>query len=341
MTEQFLLDDPPTAAQRRRLENHLEDEIGELMRSARKAGIVRAIGTSGTINTIVAMARAARGEESGRLHGATASAGEVARLCQTVVAANIATRQALPGMDAKRAEQIPAATILADFVLRRSGAPELVACTWAIREGLLLELAQASHIRTAQDARRESIMALATRFAGSNAHGRQVAMLALQLFDATAEALNLPSDSRELLEYAALLHDIGHVIDHDRHNRHSYYLVKNADLLGFEPVEVEMMALAIRAHRKQAAQLDSAEWQSLSASKRRIARAMAAILRVSDALDRSHFGVVKTVDVAYSPGRIVIGICSGGEKTDLELWTCERRTDLLAKLLDRRVILQH
>jgi exopolyphosphatase/guanosine-5'-triphosphate,3'-diphosphate pyrophosphatase len=138
-----------------------------------------------------------------------------------------------------------------------------------------------------------------------------------------------------------LLHDIGHAIDHDRHNRHSYYLVKNADLLGFEPVEVEMMALAIRAHRKQAAQLDSLEWQSLSASKRRIARGMAAILRVADALDHSHFGVVKAVDVAYSPGRIVIGICSGEEKADLELWTCERRTELLAKLLDRRVILQH
>src|SRR6516162_7055484 len=85
------------------------------------------------------------------------------------------------------------------------------------------------------------------------------------LFDATALPLELPESSRELLEYAALLHDIGHAIDHDRHNRHSYYLVKKADLLGYEPVEIEMIALALRAHRKQSAQLDSPEWEALSA----------------------------------------------------------------------------
>jgi exopolyphosphatase/guanosine-5'-triphosphate,3'-diphosphate pyrophosphatase len=137
------------------------------------------------------------------------------------------------------------------------------------------------------------------------------------------------------------LHDIGHAIDHDRHNRHSYYLVKNANLLGFEPVEIEMIALALRAHRKQSAQLDSPEWQTLSAGKRQAARGMAAILRVADALDRSHRGVVKTIAVVYSPGRAQVAIGSGREKADLELWTCERRTDLLAKLLDRRVILQN
>jgi exopolyphosphatase/guanosine-5'-triphosphate,3'-diphosphate pyrophosphatase len=138
---------------------------------------------------------------------------------------------------------------------------------------------------------------------------------------------------------AALLHDIGHAIDHDRHNRHSYYLIKNAELLGFEPAEIEVIALAARGHRKQAGQLDSPELQSLSAGKRRLVRGMAAILRIADALDRSHFGVVKTVSVNYSPGRMVIEVGSGREKADLELWTCERRTDLLAKLLDRRVIL--
>jgi exopolyphosphatase/guanosine-5'-triphosphate,3'-diphosphate pyrophosphatase len=338
LTERFLLDDPPTAAQCRRLRNHFEREIGEQMRAARRARVVDAIGTSGTINTLVAMARAARGEELGTLHGSTASTTEVARLCRKAVSASAAMRMALPGIDGKRIDQIQAAAMLADFVLQRSGAPKMVACTWALREGMLLELAEATS-RSAREIRRGSVNALATRFAHHNRHGRQVAKLALDLFDATAFALELPESSRELLEHAALLHDIGHAIDHERHNRHSYYLVKNADLLGFEPVEVEMIALALRAHRKQSAQLDSPEWQALSAGRRRVARAMAAILRVADALDRSHRSVVKTVSVVYSPGRAQIEIESGQEKAGLELWTCERRIDLLAKLLDRRVIL--
>jgi exopolyphosphatase/guanosine-5'-triphosphate,3'-diphosphate pyrophosphatase len=340
LMENFLVDDPPTIAQRRRLEKHLDDQIGELMAAAKRAKVERAIGTSGTINTMVAMARASRGEELGRLHGASATAAEVGRITREVLGANAAMRIDLPGIDAKRADQMAAAAMLADFVLRRSGAPELVACTWALREGLLLGLAKSGDVRHSLEARRRSVRALALRFSGANPHGRQVAKLALKLFDETALVLGLPPVGRELLEYAALLHDIGHAIDHDRHNRHSYYLIKNAELLGFEPAEIEVIALAARGHRKQAGHLDSPELQRLSAGKRRLVRGLAAILRVADALDRSHFGVVKTVSVNYCPGRLVIEVGSGREKADLELWTCERRTDLLAKLLDRRVILR-
>jgi exopolyphosphatase/guanosine-5'-triphosphate,3'-diphosphate pyrophosphatase len=242
-------------------------------------------------------------------------------------------------MDAKRVDLMPAAGALVDFILKRSGAPKLVACSWALREGLILSLLRTARGSTAADARRRSVKALAARFAGPNEHGRQVARLALRLFDATAPVLGLPKDSRELLEYAALLHDIGHAIDHDRHNRHSYYLIKNAELFGFEPDEIEVIAQAARGHRKQAPKVDSPDLSALSGPKRRLVRGFAAILRVADALDRTHFGVVKNIEVSYSPGRLIIGVDSNREKADLELWTCERRTDLLSRLLDRQVIL--
>jgi exopolyphosphatase/pppGpp-phosphohydrolase len=92
LTEHFLTDDPPTVAQRRRLEKHLEAEIGELMQTAKHAKVVRVIGTSGTINTMVAMARASRGEELGRLHGAIASAAEVTHLSRQLLEANACAR---------------------------------------------------------------------------------------------------------------------------------------------------------------------------------------------------------------------------------------------------------
>ncbi|MFZ0245429.1 MAG: HD domain-containing protein, partial [Candidatus Binatus sp.] len=206
--------------------------------------------------------------------------------------------------------------------------------------GLLLSLASATIRGGGEDVRRLSVNALATRFVGVNKHGRQVAKLALKLFDATAPVLALPKSARELLEYAALLHDIGHAIDHDRHNRHSYYLIKNAELFGFDPGEVEVIAQAARGHRKQAPKLDSPEMNGLAPSKRRVVRGLAAILRVADALDRSHFSVVKNIEVRYSPGRLIIGVDSNNEKADLELWTCERRSDLLSRLLDRQVTLE-
>ncbi|HEX4210727.1 MAG TPA: Ppx/GppA phosphatase family protein [Candidatus Binataceae bacterium] len=340
LSEQFLIDDPPTAAQRKRLEKHLEGEIGESMRMARKAGVVDAIGTSGTINTLVAMARAARGEDIGRLHGASASADEIARINREICEVDTASRIELPGIDAKRADLMPAAGLLADYVMRRSEAAELIACTWAMREGLLLELAGVDERSASADVRRQSVEALARRFNGTNEHGQTVARLALALFDGTAAVLELPDAARELLEYAALLHDIGHSIDHDRHNRHSYYLIKNGELLGFTPNEIELIAQVARGHRKQAPSLDAPELRALGASKRKLVRGLAALIRVADALDRSHFGVIKDLAVSYRPGQVTIAVGANGDKPDLELWTCERRTELLAKLMDRRVVLE-
>jgi exopolyphosphatase/guanosine-5'-triphosphate,3'-diphosphate pyrophosphatase len=340
LAERYLTGDPPSRAQLERLQRHLNEEIGPLMKKARKAGVVRAIGTSGTINTLVAMARAAHGEELERLHGASATAAEISKLADDLVSANSALRSELPGIDAKRIDLMPAAAVLVDFVLKRSAAPMLVACTWALREGLLLSLASATIRAGGEDVRRLSVNALAARFVGVNKHGRHVAKLALKLFDATAPVLALPKRSRELLEYAALLHDIGHAIDHDRHNRHSYYLIKNAELFGFDPDEVEVIAQAARGHRKQVPKLDSPEMNGLPVSKRRLIRGLAAILRVADALDRSHLSVVRNIEVRYSPGRLIIGVDSNKEKADLELWTCERRADLLSRLLDRQVTLE-
>ncbi len=320
LTERFLTSDPPDPAEVRRLEDHLHRKLDAVLRKARRAEVVQAIGTSGTINALVAMARVARDGEQDRLHGPADERAE------------------LPGADPKRADLMPAAAVLADFVLEHAGAPELVACTWALREGILLSMVNAgARGRGTIEARRRSVSALARRFGALNGHGPQVARLALKIFDAAAPALKAGPQARELLEHAALLHDIGRVIDHDRHNRHTYYLVKNAELLGFDPLEIEIIAQAARGHRKPSARLDSPEFRALSPAKRHLVRSIAAVLRLADALDRSHFSVVKDIRIRRSPDRFTITVDAAGGQADLELWTCERRSDLLSRLLSRQV----
>ena len=339
LSERFLPADPPRAGQVWRLERHLARTIGPLLDDARRAGVVDVVGTSGTVNTLVAMARAARGEDTGRLHGTAVTGPEIGRVRRRVVAADVAQRALLPGIDTKRVDLMPAAAVLADTVLREAGAPELVACGWALREGVLLDLAGLGRglVLDPTTARRRRVEALATRFAGSNEHGRQVAGLATALFDATAPALRLPAAARELLEFAALLHDIGHAIDHDRHHRHSYYLIRNADLLGFDALEIEVLAQVARGHRKQVPKVTDPELRALPAAARKIIRGCAALLRVADALDRTHFGVVRGVGATVAAGRVRVEVDAGGENPELEMWAAERRLDLLVRLLDRPV----
>src|SRR5947208_12783894 len=190
LVERFLTSDPPTKRQIQRLEKHLARELGSLLTSARHAGVARVIGTSGTVNTLVAMAAAARGQDLPRLHGARATAREVARMRRSLLALSAGRRAELPGMDAKRVDLMPAAAVLADFVLARTGAAELMACAWALREGVLLDLAgvRRDPVAGAERDRRRAVEALAGRFAGANPHGRHVARLALALFDGTAAA---------------------------------------------------------------------------------------------------------------------------------------------------------
>lgn len=338
LTERFLTSDPPEADEVRKLEDHLRRKLDALMRKARRAGAVRAIGTSGTINALVAMARVARDGEQDRLHGMSVPASDIAWLRSRLLKVSAGERAEFPGADPKRADLMPAAVVLTNFVLDHAGVPELVACTWALREGILLSMANAgARGGGALEARRRSVSALARRFGALNGHGPQVARLALKIFDAAAPALKLGPAARELLEHAALLHDIGRVIDHDRHNRHTYYLVKNAELLGFDPLEIEIIAQAARGHRKPSARLDSPEFRLLSPAKRHQVRSMAAVLRLADALDRSHFSVVKDIYIRRSPDRFTVTVDAATEQADLELWTCERRSDLLSRLLSRQV----
>jgi exopolyphosphatase/guanosine-5'-triphosphate,3'-diphosphate pyrophosphatase len=342
LTERFLPGDPPSAGQVRRLEGHLERVLDDLLDDARHAGVHRVIGTSGTVNTLIHMAHAARGAEPVRLHGTSASAGDIRRLARRLLARDAVQRAALPGADGKRIDLLPAAGVLLDHILRHTGAEELVACTWALREGLLLELARSpgGRAQPRRQVRRRSVEALAAKFAGDNAHGRQVARLTDRLFDATAAALGLPAGARELLEYAALVHDIGHSIDHGRHHRHSYYLINSAELLGFAPSEIEVIAQVVRGHRKQVPKPSDPELRDLPAKSRRMVRPMAALLRLADALDRTRFGVVKDVHPVLSGNRLTIGVDPGADDAELELWAAARRAELLARLLDRQVELR-
>jgi exopolyphosphatase/guanosine-5'-triphosphate,3'-diphosphate pyrophosphatase len=342
LTEQFLGTDPPTPKQRRRLKSRVAEELGHRLADVREAGTTLAVGTSGTIQTVLAMVRAARGDEVGRLHGAVASTKEISALRREVLAHNAAARLDLPGMDAKRVDLMPAAVLLVDSILRRAGVTELLGCTWALREGILLDLAGVPIASFTENTavRRRSVDALATRFAGENSHGRQTARLALRLFDATAGALRLPAESRELLEYAALLHDIGRAIDHERHHRHSAYLIRHAELLDFDAEEVDVIAQVAQGHRKQTPKRSDPEFQALPRATRRVVRMLAALLRLADALDRTHFGVIKDLSCKLSGRRLGIDIYTNGDTAELEMWAAERRVEALARLLERPVLLR-
>ncbi|MBI1814931.1 MAG: Ppx/GppA family phosphatase [Deltaproteobacteria bacterium] len=343
LSEEFVGDDALGAQGVAQIEAHLHQHLDPILAPLAKRDIRRVVATSGTLLNVITIAAFQRGEPpDGHLNNCVATAEEIAHVRRLVTKADRAERLRIKGLDAKRSDIIVAGACLADHILRQLDAKEMVACTWALREGLLLDFI-AKHrkgieeIERFADVRRRSVARFVRHLGGTEQHGQQVARIALRLFDQLSSALGLEPAAREWLEFAALLHDVGHHIGHENHHRHSYYLITNGDLLGFQRDELELIALVARYHQKGAPKGSDDAFAELPSAERRTVRALSAILRVADGLDRSHYGVVRDVTMTQRSDRWLLQLQTDGDDAELEIWEARRRAEPLEKLLDTAV----
>jgi len=184
------------------------------------------------------------------------------------------------------------------------------------------------------DVRRRSIVELGERCGYWSEHAQQVARLALAIFDQTRGIHKLGDREREWLEYGALLHDVGVHISYERHHRHSYYLIKNGDLRGFDPAEIEIIALIARYHRQSEPKKSHEGYADLRGPERRTVKALAAMVRLAEGLDRSHAQAVGGLDVFPRGDDYLIRLRSSGD-AELELWAAQRHAAALEGVLEK------
>jgi len=345
LMERLVHSDPLSDRDERRLVKHVISEIDRYCDQIVTAGFDRVIGTSGTILSIGAVAATeARGAPPSELRNLHISAKQIRRLRKTVVELDLEQRLAVPGLDPRRADLIVAGAVLLDTILRRLGAEELTLCDLALREGLVLDYIRRNRRQIAQidnipDVRRRSTLELAERCTYYADHSNQVVRLALALFDQTRAIHRLTDREREWLEYAALMHDIGGHISFSGHHKHSYYLIKNGDLRGFHPDEIEVIALVARYHRRGTPKRSHDEYARLPAELRRTVKALASILRVAESLDRSHAQPISGLEVRDRGEDVVIALHAAGD-AELELWATARHLEPFEELVKKPVRMQ-
>ncbi|HEY6084677.1 MAG TPA: HD domain-containing protein, partial [Nitrospira sp.] len=217
---------------------------------------------------------------------------------------------------------------------------ELILCDKAIREGVIYDFIVRHKERLKAEAeipdlRRRNVMALARRCQVPEVHSLHVAGLALSLFDQTRRLHGLGSSERDCLEYAAILHDVGYLINERQHHKHTYYLITHSDLGGLSADELQIIANVARYHRRALPQSKHEGFDALSPKYQRIVRILSALLRIADALDRTHFSVVRSLDVKLgSTVRILVHVSGDAE---LEAWAAKGRADLFERVFRRRV----
>jgi exopolyphosphatase/guanosine-5'-triphosphate,3'-diphosphate pyrophosphatase len=341
LTERFVKSDPLSARDERRLVRFVSQATADHLARMRTRKLTRLIGTSGTILSLGALALRQDGSLPDDLRNLRVPAKLIHRLRKRIVGLDLQERLELPGLDPRRADLSVAGILLLDTLLERLDADHLVLSDFALREGLVLDYVRSNQARIATidrypDVRRRSVVELADRCRASTEHARHVTGLALTLFDATRSLHGLGDREREWLEYAALLHDVGVHISYKAHHKHSYYLVRHGDLRGFEPDEIETIALVTRYHRRAMPKGGHDGFRTLPSTLRRAVRRLAPFVRLAEALDRSHGQPVERMDVELREADVVIRL-RVRDDVELELWAAHRQAPTLEKVLGRVV----
>jgi exopolyphosphatase / guanosine-5'-triphosphate,3'-diphosphate pyrophosphatase len=335
LSERFVTSDPLSSRDEHRMVRHIRQELGDYVRGLAQTGFQRVIGTSGTILALGTLALQAPGESP--IHHRRVSAKSIRALRAELVSLTLGERLRLPLLDARRADLVVSGAVLLDTILRQLGADELTLCEFSLREGAVLDyirrnLVRIERIERYPDVRRRSVIELAQRCSYAAEHAQQVGRLALSIFDDTRAEHGLGDRAREWLDLAAILHDIGQHISYERHHRHSWYLVKNGDLRGFEPDEIEILALIARYHRRGAPRKSHVPFAHLPRADRNAVRWLSAMLRVAESLDRSRAQLVESVSLRKKGRQWVLRAAGHGD-LELEIWAAQRNIQPLEAVL--------
>ena len=340
LTERYVQSDPLSGRDERRIIKHLNREMGSYLDQIAARGFDRVIGTSGTILSLGTMAAGDDGRADD-VRNRRVSAKALHRLRKHIVESDIQERLRIPLMDPRRADLSVAGSVLFDTIIRRLGAEEFTLCDLALREGLVLDYVHRNSARIRKverypDVRRRSVIELGERCGYWSEHAQQVARLALSVFDQTRSVHGMSDREREWLEYGALLHDIGVHISYERHHRHSYYLIKNGDLRGFDPQETEVIALIARYHRQATPKKSHEGYGDVPGALRKKVRALSAMVRLAEGLDRSHAQALGGLDLFPRGDDYLARLRANGD-AELELWAAHRHVAPLEKLLGKPV----
>ena len=382
LTEKFITTDPISNEERERLIASIRSDFTRAAQEIKSVGFDFVIGTSGTVlNMVDAAVQAEDAHSSESLSeyetfSETVGLDQIARLNRRLARMTLRERRRVPGIEKARADIIVAGGLLLQYILSELGPTEIASCDWSLREGVILNyLRRASDTReissaadqtreaaatsdndallypltaltddSTLDVRARSVLSVARRFDYDVAHSHHVARLAMQIFDDTKQLHQLGDQDRKLLQYAAILHDIGYHIAHNNHHRHALYLIKNSEMPGFTGDEIAMMGAMVRYHRGSLPRKNTGsksrreheDYYALDRKQRARLLRLASILQIADGLDRSHRQSISDV-VCCVERKAVTFIPTLIAESELELWSAERKSAWFGEIFDVEV----
>jgi len=332
LTSVFLSDEgakPISSEKYQKMKRYVQKKMVRVTERINQKQIELAVGSSGTIINLAEIACKTFNHDIDRNH-LVLKYKELQSVIETLCSLPLNKRKDLPGINPDRADIIVSGAVILETFMEKFELKEILVSYRDMRHGMLIDYLQ-RHQGFPPDktgsVREDSIMHLGRLFNINERHAKVVESLAVQLFD-KAKVVHLhdfEEEEKELLRYAAFLHDIGNFISFRGHHLHSYYIMSNAELLGFNQTEITIMANVVRFHRKKLPKKNEPSFVELDKNEEHIVRVLSLLLRLAEKLDRSHNHLVRQVDfkIVNSSDTILLTLfCSEGV-CELERWGVE------------------
>ena len=313
----------------------LERSVEEVQGKLKIGDSPQLIGTSGTIETIATIhAREKLGLVPSTLNGYQFSLQDLRTWVNRLRKMTNLERAAIPGMPEKRSEVILSGAVILQEAMTLLGVESLTVCERSLREGVIVDWMLThgfidNRLRFQSSIRERSVLKTAKKYQTNLEHSERVTAFALDIFDQTKGQLHYwNADQRQLLWAAAILHNCGHYVSHSSHHKHSYYLIRNSELLGYNETEIEIIANIARYHRKSPPKKKHDSYRNLLHKEHRImVNQLSAILRLAVALDRRQIGAIAYIKCDYIPNfkefKISIFPSTIDDECSLEMWSLD------------------
>lgn len=344
LTERFFGDKDIDSKAIKHCREYIKGFMTPVTRESIKYNYEIAIGSSGTIINIANIINVSKGSAAdARLNNFVFTKDELhAAVAEILEAKTVKQRLKIPGIDPQRADILPAGAILLEQIFKELKIKEMMISEYALREGILLDTIEKEYLIKDKEhlgnIRYGSVMHLAENFRIEKEHSAHVTKLALNIFDGTRKLHKLGNTEREYLEAATILHEVGGFVSHSQHHRHSYYIIRNSEMLGFTENEKEIIANVARYHRKSHPKLKHPDFAKLTGDEQLVVRKLAAILRIADGLDRSHTSSITEINIEQEENRIIFNITGNAENIELEIWGANSKKKLFEEVFGVEVI---
>ena len=332
----FVRDDPMPPQRRSFLQafiqGSLEPAVDKVRRRIKPGETPVLVATSGTAMAIGSLAASEEERPPRKLHGYRVTRQSLNQVVDRLITMTPAQRRELAPINDRRAEIIVPGALILQTTMKMLGVEEFVLSERALREGLIVDwmLRQGlleDRFSFQSSIRQRTVLHQVQRFAVNQSRAERVASHALSLYDATRGVMHDDSgEGRELLWAAAMLHTCGQHINISAYHKHTWYLIRHGELLGYSEAEHLMVAAIARYHRRSLPKKRHESWQLVATrDNRRCVHQMALLLRLAAALDRRPEPVISALRIHAVKGTLDLEIVPErvNQNVSLEQWSLE------------------